>query len=453
MRECVCIHVGQAGIQMGTTMWELFCIEHGIAPDGTMLKPPSASNSKSADSAQTFFKLTEDKMIPRMVMVDLEPSILDSVRGSKYKALYHPDQLISGREDACSNFARGHDTVGKEILPISFDSLKKVVENCDSLQGFIMFHSCGGGTGSGFGTLLMESIVNEYPKKSRLEYVVYPAPQVSSSVVEPYNSVLSVHNTLATDYSDCTFMIDNEALYDICQRKLCIERPPYSTLNRMLAQVVSSITASLRFNGMLNVDLAEYQVNLVPFPRLHFPMTGIAPIITQAKVFHEQLSVHDITSECFDNTNQLVKCDLKRGKFIACCLLYRGDIVSNDIKQAITSIKSRKNVQFVEWCPTGFKVGINYQPPSKFPLDEMAKVQRAVCMLANTTAIVEPWERLGKKFDLMFNKKAFIHWYLTEGMEEEQFIESRSNFEMLQLDYIEVQKEMHPLLGQAVSEI
>lgn len=208
----------------------------------------------------------------------------DSVRGSKYKALYHPDQLISGREDACSNFARGHDTVGKEILPISFDSLKKVVENCDSLQGFIMFHSCGGGTGSGFGTLLMESIVNEYPKKSRLEYVVYPAPQVSSSVVEPYNSVLSVHNTLATDYSDCTFMIDNEALYDICQRKLCIERPPYSTLNRMLAQVVSSITASLRFNGMLNVDLAEYQVNLVPFPRLHFPMTGIAPIITQAKV-------------------------------------------------------------------------------------------------------------------------------------------------------------------------
>lgn len=75
-RECVCIHVGQAGIQMGTTMWELFCIEHGIAPDGTMLKPPSASNSKSADSAQTFFKLTEDKMIPRMVMVDLEPSIL-----------------------------------------------------------------------------------------------------------------------------------------------------------------------------------------------------------------------------------------------------------------------------------------------------------------------------------------------------------------------------------------
>ena len=170
------------------------------------------------------------------------------------------------------------------MLDAAFGGIKKIAENCEGLQGFMMFHSCGGGTGSGFASLLMEKIVTEFSKKSHLEYVVYPAPQFSSSVVEPYNSVLSLHSTLQSDYSDCTFMIDNEALYDICQKKLCIERPTFSTLNRMLAQVVSSITASLRFTGMLNVDLSEYQVNLVPFPRLHFPLTTYAPITNQTKV-------------------------------------------------------------------------------------------------------------------------------------------------------------------------
>ncbi len=59
---------------------------------------------------------------------------------------------------------------------------------------------------------------------------------------------------------------------DICRRNLDIERPTYTNLNRLLAQVVSSITASLRFDGALNVDLTEFQTNLVPYPRIHFPL-------------------------------------------------------------------------------------------------------------------------------------------------------------------------------------
>lgn len=82
--------------------------------------------------------------------------------------------------------------------------------------------------------------------------------QVSTAVVEPYNSILTTHTTL--EHSDCAFMVDNEAIYDICRRNLGIERPSYTNLNRLIAQVVSSITASLRFDGALNVDLTEFQV-------------------------------------------------------------------------------------------------------------------------------------------------------------------------------------------------
>jgi hypothetical protein len=57
----------------------------------------------------------------------------------------------------------------------------------------------------------------------------------------------------------------------------------------------------------------------------------------------------------------MVKCDPRHGKYMACCLLYRGDVVPKDVNQAIATIKTKKSIQFVDWCPTGFKVGINYQ--------------------------------------------------------------------------------------------
>merc|ERR1719210_319109 len=103
---------------------------------------------------------------------------------------------------------------------------------------------------------------------------------------------------------------------------------------------------------------------------------------------------------------------------MACCLLYRGDVVPKDVNAAIATIKTKRSIQFVDWCPTGFKVGINYQPPTVVPGGDQAKVARAVCMLSNTTAIAEAWARLDHKFDLMYAKRAFVHWYVGEGMEE-----------------------------------
>lgn len=159
------------------------------------------------------------------------------------------------------------------------DKIRRLADNCSGLQGFFVFHSFGGGTGSGFGALLLERLSTDYGKKSKLEFCVYPAPQLSSSIVEPYNSILTTHTTL--EHSDCSFMVsllitlscrcahynikvDNEAIYDICKKNLGVSQPGFTNLNRLIAQVVSSITASLRFDGSLNVDLNEFQTNLVP---------------------------------------------------------------------------------------------------------------------------------------------------------------------------------------------
>ena len=360
----------------------------------------------------------------------------DEIRHGVYRQLFHPDQLLNGKEDAANNYARGHYTIGKELIDPVLDRTRKIAELCSGLQGFLIFHSFGGGTGSGFAALLMECLSATYGKKSKLEFAIYPAPQISTAVVEPYNSVLTTHTTL--EHSDCAFMVDNEAIYDICRRNLNIERPTYTNLNRLIGQIVSSITASLRFDGALNVDLAEFQTNLVPYPRIHFPLATYAPIVSVEKAYHEQISVAEITNACFEPSNQMVKCDPRHGKYMACCMLYRGDVVPKDVNAAIATIKTKRTIQFVDWCPTGFKVGINYQPPTAVPGGDLAKVKRAVCMLSNTTAIAEAWARLNHKFDLMYAKRAFVHWYVGEGMEEGEFSEAREDLAALERDYEEV---------------
>merc|ERR1712093_224263 len=361
MREVISIHVGQAGCQLGNACWELYTLEHGLSPDGRIESP----DGKSDDGMSTFFSETgAGKYVPRSIYVDLEPNVVDEVRTGKYRSLFHPETLVTGKEDAANNYARGHYTVGKELIDTVLDRLRKLADACSGLQGFIVFHSFGGGTGSGFGALLLERLSTDYGKKSKLEFAVYPSPRMSSSVVEPYNSVLTTHTTL--EHVDC----------------------------------------SLRFDGALNVDLNEFQTNLVPFPRIHFPLATYSPIISAEKALHEQNSIAEMTFACFEPNNQMVTCDPRHGKYMACCLLYRGDVVPKDVNASIATIKTKRTIQFVDWCPTGFKLGICNEPPTQVPGGDLAKVNRALCMLSNTTAIAAAWGQLDHKFDLLYSKRA-----------------------------------------------
>ncbi|KAH0940042.1 hypothetical protein HID58_007503 [Brassica napus] len=162
-------------------------------------------------------------------------------------------------------------------------------------------------------------------------------------------------------------------------------------------KVISSLTASLRFDGALNVDVTEFQTNLVPYPRIHFMLSSYAPVISAEKAFHEQLSVAEITNSAFEPASMMAKCDPRHGKYMACCLMYRCDVVPKDVNAAVGTIKTKRTIQFVDWCSSAF--------------------------------------------DLMYAKRAFVHWYVGEGMEEGEFSEAREDLAALEKDYEEVGAE------------
>lgn len=127
------------------------------------------------------------------------------------------------------------------------DNIRQQTENTDSLQGFQLLHSLGGGTGSGLGALLLSKIREEYPDRMMATFSIIPSPKVSDTVVEPYNATLSIHQLV--ENSDQTYCIDNEALYDICMNTLKIPSPPYADLNHLVSLVMSGVTTCLRVSA------------------------------------------------------------------------------------------------------------------------------------------------------------------------------------------------------------
>jgi len=381
-----------------------------------------------------FSEANSGKYVPRAVFIDLEPTVVDELKNGKYSKLFNPASMLTGNEDAANNFARGYYTIGRNMIDKALDRVRKVAEQCEGLQGFLVFHSVAGGTGSGFTSLLLDRLSADYGrKKPKLDFCIYPSPKVSTSVVEPFNTVMSTHGLL--EFADVAFMFDNEAIYDICKTNLKIKKPNYAHLNQLIAQVISSLTASLRFNGTLNVDISEFQTNLVPFPRIHFLLSSFAPILSGDMAVIEKSTVKQISNSAFEPENMMCKIDPRKGKYMATCLMYRGNVNTSEANASIVDLKSKSHIQFVDFSPTGFKCGFNNQPITVVPGGNLAPTDKSLCLVANTTAVVDVFTRMDTKFDLLFNKRAFVHWYIGEGMEEGEFIEAREDLAALEKDY------------------
>ncbi|OZC07344.1 hypothetical protein X798_05654 [Onchocerca flexuosa] len=448
MREIIHIQVGQCGNQIGTKFWEVISDEHGIEPDGTY----KGDSPLQLERIDVYFKEAErKKYVPRAVLVDLEPGTMDSVRFSTYGKLFRPDNFVFGQSGAGNNWAKGHYTEGAELVDEVLDVLRKEAESSDCLQGFQLTHSLGGGTGSGMGTLLIAKIREEYPDRIMSSFSIFPSPKVSDVIIEPYNATLSVHQLV--ENTDETFCIDNEALYDICLRTLKLNGPTYGDLNHLVSMAVSGVTTCLRFPGQLNADLRKLAVNMIPFPRLHFFMPGFAPLTARNTAAYRSLKINELIQQLFDARNMMTACDPRHGRYLTVAAMFRGRLSMHELETQILNVQNKNSSYFVEWIPNNIKTAVCDIPPRGIKI--------SATFLGNTTAIQEIFIRITEQFEAMFRRRAFLHWYTGEGMDEMEFTEADSNMKDLISEYQQYQDmpddedsdEAIDALGQADDDV
>ncbi|KAF9408702.1 hypothetical protein HW555_011700 [Spodoptera exigua] len=423
MREIVHLQAGQCGNQIGSKFWEIISDEHGIDQTGYY----RGDSDLQLERIQVYYNEAADgkRYVPRAVLVDLEPGTMDAIRSSTYGQLFRPDNYVFGQSGAGNNWAKGHYTEGAELVESVMDVVRKEAEPCDCLQGFQLTHSLGGGTGSGLGTLLLSKLREEYPDRIVNTFSVMPSPKVSDTVVEPYNATLSVHQLV--ENTDETFCIDNEALYDICFRTLRLASPTYGDLNHLVSLTMSGVTTCLRFPGQLNADLRKLAVNMVPFPRLHFFMPGFAPLTARNSQSYRALTVPELTQQMFSPVNMMAACDPRHGRYLTVAAIFRGRMSMKEVDEQMLTVQDKNSSYFVEWIPNNVKVAVCDVPPRGLKM--------AATFVGNTTAIQEIFKRISEQFTVMFRRKAFLHWYTGEGMDELEFTEAESNMNDLVSEY------------------
>jgi tubulin beta len=385
------------------------------------------NNPNQIERANIFFEesAVEGKWVPRSIQVDLEPGTMDAFRNGKHAHLFRPDNFVSGENGAGNNFAKGYYTEGAELIDSVLEVARKEAEKAEMLQGFSLTHSLGGGTGSGLGTNLLSKLREEFPDRMLTTWSVLPSPKVSDTVVEPYNATLAFHQLM--EHADLSFCLDNEALYAICQRTLRKKDPNYEDLNAIIASAMSGCTTTLRFPGQLNSDLRKLGVNMVPFPRLHFFTCSFAPLTAPGSRAYQQLSIPELTMQGFDPKNIMAAVDPRMGKYLTVAAIFRGQIGGRAVEDAMRDIQTKQSNLFVEWIPNNIQHSLcDIAPPG---------LRMSATFISNSTSIQALFKRTAEQFSLMFRRKAFLHWYTGEGMDEMEFTEAESNMQDLIQEY------------------
>ncbi|CAG8658351.1 14273_t:CDS:2, partial [Racocetra fulgida] len=175
--------------------------------------------------------------------------------------------------------------------------------------------------------------------------------------------------------SDETFCIDNEALYDICFRTLKLTNP--------------------RSQGF------------------------------------RALTVPELTAQMFDSRNMMAASDPRHGRYLTVATIFRGRLSTKEIEAQMHTIQTKMSSYFVEWIPSNVKTAVCDIPPIGLTMSGT--------FIGNSTAIQELFKRINTQFTAMFRRKAFLHWYTGEGMDEMEFTEAESNMNDLVSEYQQYQ--------------
>ncbi|KRZ91561.1 Tubulin gamma-1 chain, partial [Trichinella sp. T8] len=439
-REMITVQLGQCGNQIGSEFWKTLCAEHGISPEG-VLENYAADTEDRKDIY--FYQADDEHYIPRAVLIDLEPRVIQSILNSPYAKLYNPENIFLSKDGggAGNNWTSGFSQA--YLISVAVNSFMRkfltfwiekwkiaIVWRC-SILGFVLCHSIAGGTGSGLGSYILERFGDRFPKKLIQTYSVFPnQDEASDVVVQPYNSLLTLKR-LAQN-SDCVVVLDNTALNRIAVERLHIDTPSFSQINSLVSTIMSASTSTLRYPGYMDNNLLSLLSSLIPSLKLHFLITGYTPLTTDANVTNiRKTSVMDVMRRLLQPENMMVSNIPLKSKnaehcYISILNIIQGDVDPSSVQKSILRLRERKLIQFIPWAPASVHVALSQKSPFVQTANRISGL-----MLANHTAISALFERTQSQYEKLRKKRAFLEQFKHEVIGE-NYEELDSSLEVVQ---------------------
>ncbi|XP_018580046.1 tubulin epsilon chain-like [Anoplophora glabripennis] len=440
MSEFVVIQVGQCGNQIGSALWPLILQEYDInlysedkKKTGDTLTPKPLSSffntsSKSDLACGTLAELINNKVKARAVCIDMEDSVVARFRQGVLKDIFDKKCFITNYPGSGNNWAEGYYEYGPIYAEKILSSIKHAVERCDSLHGFLLLFSTGGGTGSGLGTFVLKLLADCYPEIERFVACVYPTG-TEDVVTCPYNMGFATKELL--DNATCVFPVENRSLLDIVERQAKKQSgdisslyTPFNDMNNIIVNMLLHVTSGSRFPGSLNFDMNELNTNMVPFPKLNFLSSGFNPCpyssLKNGKKPSKQLKDELFVASC-SRLNQLVKVDPLGPKSVlmATTLIGRGGFSLSDMNGYVEKIQNKG--KFAPWAFKSIKLGLCDVPPKNATL--------AMFSLHNTTSVVNLFDHIHGQFTKLYKKKAHVHHYTKiSGFDRDFFLDCHESF-------------------------
>lgn len=403
------VGVGQCGNQISANFWEKLCQEHGIQGDGSL----TDSAQTVVDRKDVFFYQSDDtRYVPRAVLLDLEPRVLNSVEASPFGGMYNPENIFhpSSGSGAGNNWASGYEQ-GSGHMERILDILEREVENSDSLDAFMLMHSVAGGTGSGMGSVLLEHMRDRFPKTILQTVSVFPTigESKSDTVVQPYNSILALQRLI--QQADSVLVFDNNALNRIASETLMNKHAvDMHQVNSLVSSSLLTATATIRFPGYLYNSWHSILTSVINDPAFHFLTASYTPVLSPYEMESSRFARKTTVTEIMRRLVQLKYVMLgistnrfKNARYLSLLRVIQGDLDVTDYRKKLQGIYDTEHLNFVPSSINSAQVVIAKRSPF---IHHRTKLNGLA--LANSTAVADCFIRTISQFDPIYSRGAFL---------------------------------------------
>lgn len=395
--------------------WNQLANDHGINPDGAIEQSSTDTTNAQSHRPEIFFNLSDQsKYTPRSILIDLEPSVVNKVTHALPMVNPRNVHLSEKGNGAANNWSNGY-SYGLSHQEDLINLIDREIDKCDNFNNFQLFHSVAGGTGSGVGSLILETLNDRYGSKKLINtFLIFPSNEKTSDVVvQPYNTILTLKRLI--DFSDASIVFHNDALNSMENLLFHNSRhqsdAAFELTNKLISNVCANISNPFRFPNYMYSSYESIFSSLIPTPDLKFLSASIAPFTSNRHNMNE----YDIILELLNDQYKMNRVT-EIPKYISVMNYLIGNNLSQqEIRKG--ALKARQRIDFVPWASSSVQM-VNGKRPAFLKTENPKQITGV--QLSNNTSIIDVFKRIIKQYELLVKREAYINSYTESNAREEK---------------------------------